>query len=222
MTTFTTFGSDIRCLSSGTMSKLLRDMYFADLAEFLKSRYSFSRRRLDVNPLQAKDGWIIGRVQIAFARFADVGHDEDWKSWMDVWNAYLKAMGTVQFKSSYMGETDWIVGGKRYECKDRVSDYEKSVYNGTGEDFERCVVPRLGTIMVRYCGSDEFPPDAVSVLFPFHTPGRYRGGLERHSDYPKPRIGESLCGDRCNYYRDRKFELPVELYEEYREIALAM
>ena len=198
-----TFASDIRALSSGTISKLLRDMYFQDLAQFLKSRYSFSRRRLDVNPLQAADGWIIDRVPFALGRFADVCHDDGWESWQDVWNAYLKAIGEVQFKCSYMGAVDWLHNGVRYECKESVSDYEKSIYNGSGEEFEACVVPRLGTIYREY-GIGEFPPDSVCVLF------------------PKPRIGESLCGYRCNYYRDRNFESSVEQYEQWREIALAL
>jgi hypothetical protein len=223
MTTVTSFGSDIRCLSSGTLSKLLRDNYFKELQRFITSRYQ-SRRILDVNPLQAADGWIIDRVQFALARFAEVCPDQKWETWRNVWESWLRNVSEVHFKCSYMGGVDWLFKGVRYECKEFVSDYEAEIYNGTREEFERAVVPRLGTIR-REHGTGEFPHDELCVLFPFHTPIRFNADrdyeLEFHPDYPTPRIGEGVCRDRCNYYRDRKFDAPVELYEAWREIALS-
>ena len=73
-----------------------------------------------------------------------------------------------QFVSSYMGEFDYTINGKRYRQRVSTSEYERSVCN-VGV-FEREVLPCVGTVRGE---PGIFPPPEVMAEFPGYVPARW-------------------------------------------------
>lgn len=223
---------DIRSLSSGTVSTVIRDQWFADMASNAWQRVR--TRMLGINPIQSRDGYIVDRVQFAFSVFAECYEaDRNWGGWGDAWRDWVKELDTVWFKVSYMGGTDYEMRGcnGRIETKSRASEYEASIYNGSRDEFERCVVPKIGCVWNWDLGGsrgwDRPLGNRILCLFPLHTAlwfvdERGSGGTFHHvisEDWPAPKIGESPSGDRCMWDCDKQFDPPVELWQEWRDEA---
>lgn len=230
-TTTCDLAAEVRGLSSGTIAGLIRDEYYARLRNWRTSRFTDHRRGFEwLNPRHASDYWILDRVQFAFSRYATLLGDESCDSWQDAWTLFVRAQESARFKVGYMGETDYEVIGQpcRFAVLHHVSDYRKSIYNGSAEEFEKWYPPKLGTVRREYGMWDGFPPESVCVAFPLCTPimgaGSFDDGDARivyHPDYPLPRIGISPCGDRCSYEHDAKFDQSVEEYEEAIKVAMS-
>lgn len=214
--------SQIRSLSSGTMTTLLTDAWFEEMRGWFQSRMGMRRRSVQVNPKQAKDHWIVDRMQDGFRRFSELPGRE-WSNWQDCWRGYLDELAKVRFKCSYMGAVWYeIPGHKTFEHKCSVSKYESSIYNGDQADFESRVVPYLGTI-VREHGREDYPSDECAVLFPLWIPAHCDTEndwmLELSPDYPAPKLGKNLLGNPCSWDEDARFEPSNAEWEEWRTIA---
>lgn len=228
----TNMAAEIRSLSSGTISTLLREEWFRQMRRWLTSRYS-ETMRLQVNPLQSADYWILDRVQFAWSRFAELHDTENWECWQDCWHAYIKAIEKVRFKCSYMNWVYTMVDGVEYEEICRASKYSQSIYNGTFAEWKESTYDKIGMMHRHYGMCDGPMDDRIAVLYPFRTPcwmeiadakaewnnGKYRFVV--HADWPAPRIGLSICGEPCSYESDAKFDVSADRWEEWRTIALA-
>ena len=212
---------DIRSLSSGTVSKLLRDAFFDQLRAWKMSKFNY-RRTLTINPLLSADTYIVDRIQYAFMMFA-AGSDQRFESWQDAWQAYLKRMEDVYFKCSYMGSADFTVRGfnKTVEYKSHASRYEASIYNGDEAEFQRNVVGFVGCCKL-YLSIEGFPPNSISCLFPLYTPVMWNDGWVLHPDWPAPKTGEGVCaGDICAYQHDKRFQYTSDQWQEWTEFAVS-
>lgn len=213
---------DIRSLSSGTMSKLIRDNYFDSLRGYISSKYT-TRRTLALNPLQAADTYIVDRVQYAFMMFV-AGSDQRFENWIDAWKAYLKRLEDVRFEVGYMGATEYSIRGfsGRVECKSHASLYEGSVYNGDSAEFQRAVVGKVGCCALYYGATTGFPPNSICCLFPLYTPAMWKDGWVMSPDWPAPKTGVGvISGDIVAWHHDKRFEHTVDQYEEWRETAMS-
>jgi len=213
---------DIRSLSSGTVSKLLRDAFFDQLRAWRLSRFS-CRRTLTINPLLSADSYIVDRIQYAFMMFA-AGSDQRFESWQDAWQAYLKRMEDVYFKVSYMGAAEYTIRGfsRTIEYKSHASRYEASTYNGDEAEFQRAVVGKVGCCAVYYGATENFPPNNISCLFPLYTPAMWKDGWVMHPDWPKAKTGEGVVpGDICAYHHDKQFQYTADQWEEWTQFAVS-
>lgn len=215
--------STIRHLSSGTISKIVRDAYFRTLGTWLRSSYT-SRygEMMQITPNHTADQWIIDRIQHAFAVFAETSR-ESFPTWQDAWHAYLNRMGDVRFKCSYQGATEYRVTGvsQTFEARCSASDHMRKTYNGDAEKFARNVEGVIGGIYT-YCGATEgFPPDHIACLFPLETPAKWENGWVMNPAWPAPRLGTDETGSKCAYHRDAKFKSEPQQWESWRNIANA-
>ena len=213
---------DIRQLSSGTISKLCRDAWFADMGRWLKERYT-SRRNFSINPLMAADGRIVDRVQFAFRMFAECSSG-GWDTWHECWAAYLNRLADVRFKVGYMGQTDYEIAGERNRVcvKYRTSSYERSISNGTPTDYEMNIRSKVGCCALTSGACDAFPANEIACLFPLAVPAMYviGQGWVQHPDWPPVELGLDACGDVCVLSSDSMFQPTVEQWDAWRETAL--
>ena len=94
-----------------------------------------------------------------------------------------------QFVSSYMGEFDYTINGKRYRQRVSTSEYERSVCN-VGV-FEREVLPCVGTVRGE---PGIFPPPEVMAEFPGYVPARWNPETNIIETDGTPDVVPGTCG----------------------------
>ena len=141
--------SDIRSLSSGTISKVARDA------------------RILIG-YQSQDSWCIDQVQSRFHFYAKycVAEAEHWQA---AWRLFVKNYYRIRdncWKCGYQGATDYVVDGTGYEV--RWSADPSVPYNG--DYFKRGIMNQLGCVFRRHGMSDGYPPEEITSAFPGIVP----------------------------------------------------
>lgn len=214
-----------RGLSSGTMSKLIRDEWFWKMKKIRESRFD-QPCGLCLNPLKSADLWHIERVQFALSRFAELNHGRFF-SWQECWREYLKQLGRVKFKCCYSGSEWFTVSGHGdavFQTYYLASVHLRATYRGTMEDFEKRIVGLLGRI--RLDVSDGTVPDDVAVLFPLYSPGHYDYGhgcyFRTNPEWPEVKLGETADGGICVWTMDARFDPSPEDWDNWNPKIKAM
>lgn len=128
----------VGALSSGTMSKLMRDSGLFLL-------------------YQCRDGWWIDKTQFHFRWFVE--HCGQWSTWQDAWNDYASLVDRFRksFACGYQGETTYRWRGAEYLIQ---HSFDPTYPSWNGQEVIDGGLARVGCVW-QFSMSKGYPPDDV-------------------------------------------------------------